>query len=163
MKKPVFVDTAAWLALLNKSDNLHEKAKGIRDKLVRERRQFLLTDYIIAEIANALSGIPFRKAAIQIITLIRSSANIKVVQVDREILDEAWRLYTERQDKEWSFTDCTSFVVMTRAFRRIKSRLEWPQRRLSSGCPSSRRERDRPFRSGQLCSYSGCSRSARPS
>lgn len=55
MKKPVFVDTAAWLALLNKSDTLHEKAKKIRNKLVKERRQFVLTDYVIVEIANALS------------------------------------------------------------------------------------------------------------
>jgi len=29
MKKPVFVDTAAWLALINKSDILHEKAKKL--------------------------------------------------------------------------------------------------------------------------------------
>ena len=112
MKKPVFVDTAAWLALLNKSDALHEKAKRIRNKLVRERRQFLLTDYIVVEIANALSRIPFRQTAVQIISLIQSSANTMVVRVDKEIFGEAWRLYSERLDKEWSFTDCTSFIVM---------------------------------------------------
>ena len=60
MKKPVFVDTAAWLALLNKSDTLHENAKRIRNKLVKERRQFLLTDYIVVEIANALSRVSFQ-------------------------------------------------------------------------------------------------------
>ena len=112
MKKPVFVDTAAWLALLNKSDVLHEKAKRIRNKLVRERRQFLLTDYIVVEIANALSRVPLRQTAVQIISLIQSSANTMVVRVDKEIFGEAWRLYSERLDKEWSFTDCTSFIVM---------------------------------------------------
>ena len=35
-----------------------------------------------------------------------------VVRVDKEIFGEAWRLYSERLDKEWSFTDCTSFIVM---------------------------------------------------
>jgi uncharacterized protein len=97
VKKPVFVDTAAWLALLNKSDTLHEKAKQIRDKLVRERRQFMLTDYVVVEIANALSRVPFRRAAVQIITLIQSSTNIRVVEVDKEILSEAWRLCREPQ------------------------------------------------------------------
>ena len=112
MKKPVFVDTAAWLALINKSDALHEKAKRIRNKLVRERGQFLLTDYIVVEIANALSRVPFRQTAVQIISLIQSSANTMVVRIDKEIFAEAWRLYSERLDKEWSFTDCTSFIVM---------------------------------------------------
>ena len=112
MKRPVFVDTAAWLALLNKSDALHEKAKRIRNKLVRERGQFLLTDYIVVEIANALSRVPFRQTAVQIISLIQSSANTMVVRIDEGIFAEAWRLYSERLDKEWSFTDCTSFIVM---------------------------------------------------
>jgi len=114
VKKPVFVDTAAWLALINKSDALHEKAKRIRNKLVRERGQFLLTDYIVVEIANALSRVPFRQTAVQIISLIQSSANTMVVRIDKEIFAEAWRLYSERLDKEWSFTDCTSFIVMNR-------------------------------------------------
>jgi predicted nucleic acid-binding protein len=114
VKKPVFVDTAAWLALLNKSDALHEKAKRVRNKLVKERGQFLLTDYIVVEIANSLSRVPFRQTAVQIISLIQSSANTMVVRVDEEIFGEAWRLYSERLDKEWSFTDCTSFIVMNR-------------------------------------------------
>jgi hypothetical protein len=114
VKKPVFVDTAAWLALINKSDALHEKAKRIRNKLVKERRQFLLTDYIVVEIANALSRVPFRQTAVQMISLIQSSANTMVVRVDKEVFGEAWRLYSERLDKEWSFTDCTSFIVMNR-------------------------------------------------
>jgi len=104
VKKPVFVDTAAWLALLNKSDALHEKAKRLRNKLVRERRQFLLTDYIIVGFANALSRVPFRQTAVQIISLMQSSANTMVVRVDKEIFGEAWRLYSEWLDKEWSFT-----------------------------------------------------------
>jgi predicted nucleic acid-binding protein len=112
VKKPIFVDTAAWLALINKSDILHKKAKQIRDRLIRERRQFLLTDYVIVEIANALSRIPFRKAAVQVISLIQSSRNISVVEIDKDIFIEAWNLYEERLDKEWSFTDCASFVVM---------------------------------------------------
>lgn len=39
---------------------------------------------------------------------------MKIVEVDKEIFAEGWRLYQERLDKDWSFTDCTSFVVMKR-------------------------------------------------
>jgi len=45
------------------------------------------------------------------------SKNIEIVEIDKEIYKEAWNLYSSRNDKEWSLTDCTSFIVMNR--RRI--------------------------------------------
>jgi len=32
--------------------------------------------------------------------------------VNEDIFEKAWDLYSSRKDKEWGFTDCTSFVVM---------------------------------------------------
>jgi predicted nucleic acid-binding protein len=110
----VFVDTSAWLALVNKSDIFHLKAKEIRDNLVKNKVKFVVTDYIIVEIANCLSRIPLRSAAIQLISFIKASEQIEIVPIGREIYDEAWDLYSRHQDKEWGFTDCTSFVVMNR-------------------------------------------------
>jgi len=114
MKKPVFVDTAAWLALINKSDILHEKAKKVRDRLLKNDSQLLVTDYVIVEIANALSKRQFRSTAIQLITFIQTSKSIQIVDIDKEIYSKSWELYCSRHDKEWSFTDCTSFMVMKR-------------------------------------------------
>jgi predicted nucleic acid-binding protein len=34
MKRKVFVDTSAWLALVNKSDAAHQKARKVRDALL---------------------------------------------------------------------------------------------------------------------------------
>jgi len=42
----VFVDTSAWIALINKSDVFHSKAKTIRDVLIKDKRQFFVTDYL---------------------------------------------------------------------------------------------------------------------
>ena len=55
MKRPVFVDTVAWLALLNKSDALHQKAKKERERLLKQQAPLLVTEYVLLEIANALS------------------------------------------------------------------------------------------------------------
>jgi hypothetical protein len=112
MKKRIFVDTAAWLALVNKSDSDHRKAKEIRDDLVRLQRQFVITNYVVVEVANALCKIPFREAAVKLVNSIQTAKNIQVVEIDREIYSEAWTLFCERPDKEWSLTDCASFVVM---------------------------------------------------
>lgn len=117
MKQTVFADTAAWLALINKSDTLHKKAKKVRDDLLNHNSQFVVTDYVVVEIANSLSRIPFRESAINLINSMTTSKNIEIIEVDKEIYKEALNLYSARTDKEWSLTDCTSFIIMNR--RRI--------------------------------------------
>jgi predicted nucleic acid-binding protein len=53
--KLVFVDTSAWLALVNKSDKFYEKAKSSLDNLMKQNAKFITTEYVIIEIGNCLS------------------------------------------------------------------------------------------------------------
>jgi predicted nucleic acid-binding protein len=78
--KLTFVDTSAWLALINKSDNFHEKAKFTRDNLMKQNSKFVVTDYVIAEIGNCLSRLNFRKAGIKLIENIRESEDIEIIK-----------------------------------------------------------------------------------
>lgn len=112
MKRKVFVDTSAWLALVNKSDAAHQKAKKVRDALLKDQIQFVVTNYVMVEIANALCRIPHRETAVKLINIIEMTENIQIVEIDKEIYKEAWRVYSTYLDKEWSLTDCTSFEVM---------------------------------------------------
>lgn len=114
MRRAVFVDTAAWLALVNKSDTLHLQSKKVRDGLQKQKTGLLTTDYVLVELANALSRIPFRETAVNLINSILSANDIEIVEIDRDIYQEAWNLYSSRMDKEWGLTDCTSFVAMSR-------------------------------------------------
>lgn len=108
----VFVDTAAWLALVNKTDEFHEKAKDVRKRLLEEEATFITTNQVIIEVANSLSKPRFRKAVVGLITSIWESENITVVKIEDEIYSRSWEMYKDRDDKEWSLTDCMSFVVM---------------------------------------------------
>jgi hypothetical protein len=38
---------------------------------------------------------------------------VSIIPASPSLLADGWTLYSERPDKEWSLTDCTSFVVMT--------------------------------------------------
>lgn len=114
MKQTVFVDTSAWLALINEADMDHVKAKTIRDKLLRSKKRFFVTNYIIVEIANSLCKTRWRSYAVKLINSIHETESIEVVELDKEISEEAWNMYSTRTDKEWSLTDCASFVVMKR-------------------------------------------------
>jgi predicted nucleic acid-binding protein len=37
---------------------------------------------------------------------------LKIIRLDKILFDAGWQLYKQRLDKEWSLTDCISFVVM---------------------------------------------------
>lgn len=43
---------------------------------------------------------------------LREDPSVVVVDASRELYERGVGLYAERQDKEWSLTDCISFVVM---------------------------------------------------
>jgi len=43
-----------------------------------------------------------------------SSRITRVIKVNDEAFKDAWRLFKKFKDKLWSFTDCTSFVLMER-------------------------------------------------
>ncbi len=85
MKHAVFADTAAWLALINKSDALHAKAGKIRKGLLHDNTRLIVTDYVIVEIANALSRVPFRAVAVRLIDSIKTSRDIEIIDVDKEV------------------------------------------------------------------------------
>ncbi|MCL4492928.1 MAG: PIN domain-containing protein [Nitrospirae bacterium] len=54
----------------------------------------------------------WRSHAVKLVDSIRATDSIEVVEIDKEILDAAWDMYSTRTDKEWSLSDCVSFVVM---------------------------------------------------
>jgi uncharacterized protein len=112
MKRKIFVDTSAWLALVNKSDAAHQKARKVRDTLLKDHIEFVVTNYVMVEIANALCKAPHRETAVKLINFIEMTENIQIVEIDKEIYKEVWRVYSTYMDKEWSLTDCTSFEVM---------------------------------------------------
>lgn len=39
---------------------------------------------------------------------------LQIVPVNQALFDQGWVLYKQRPDKDWSLTDCISFVVMMR-------------------------------------------------
>ena len=104
-----FIDTSYVLALVNTKDHYHplaeELAQRVRDKLV-------ITEAILVEIGNSLSRLQWRSLAVATLHAIVEDPNIEVVPVDSALIERALKFYTERVDKEWSMTDCISFLVM---------------------------------------------------
>jgi uncharacterized protein len=108
----VFVDTSGLYALVEKKDSYHVAAREVVEKLVRARKALVATDYIVAEtlnLANARSG---AHVAIRILDLLEQSAGIRVEWIGSVRFDSTKAFFRKHSDHGYSFTDCSSFVVM---------------------------------------------------
>ena len=108
---PVFADTAFYIALVNERDALHGRATDLSREL---HRQAVTTEYVLLEVANYLSRTADRPALIALLGDIEADPNSLVVPSGPELFAEGKALFAQRLDKEWSLTDCISFVVMRR-------------------------------------------------
>jgi hypothetical protein len=111
--KPIFLDTAYINALVNRRDQWHDVAARWEQRLARERRQLVTTEFILVEIADGLAAPRFRGHALQIITTLQASSLVEIIPVSSQLFYAALSLYRSRIDKEWGLTDCASFVVMS--------------------------------------------------
>jgi predicted nucleic acid-binding protein len=104
------LDTAFIQAFLDKHDSYYRQAVAFEPR-VRSAREVWVTEAVLIEVANALSGIN-RIGAAEFISSCYRTPNMRVVTVDTPLLTHALDVYQSRQDKTWSLTDCISFVVM---------------------------------------------------
>lgn len=109
----VFIDTAGWVALIYRHDDYHQRAKHVYVSLEQMKR--MTTDAVLIETCNMFSKTPLRPLAIARIEKIREAEKLGVLEVTHvteALIDRGWELFQRRPDKDWSLTDCISFVLM---------------------------------------------------
>ena len=111
-REKVFIDTAAFIGILVDKDENHKSAIKVMSDLRAKKARLFTTEAVLFELANALSAIEFRERVVSFIDTLRRLASVEIVPANAELFEKALRLYRERPDKEWSLTDCASFIVM---------------------------------------------------
>ncbi|MBI3658952.1 type II toxin-antitoxin system VapC family toxin [Candidatus Acetothermia bacterium] len=115
MSYSILVDTSAFHALQNTGDVAeHETARAVAERLQADRTLLVTTDYILDETYTLLRSVLGHKPAVAFGKEIQRGG-IEIVQLDPPIQEEAWDIFERYSDKNFSYTDCTSFVVMRRA------------------------------------------------
>lgn len=110
----IFADTAGWGHLVDPTQAYHNRAATIYRRARQHGHTFITTNYILTEVVALLIS-PLRIPRSKIIAFIvglKTSPHVNIVHVDPTLDAQAWQLFTERLDKEWSLVDCASFVVM---------------------------------------------------
>lgn len=108
----LFVDTAAWLALNDKTDQHHKEALLKASEIKESRVELVTSEYVFDE---AITLIRYRVSHYSAVIFGESMLNssiVKVLDVANKDRLKAWKLFKKYKDKELSFTDCTSFVLM---------------------------------------------------
>ena len=106
---PVFVDTSYYLALFNRNDTWHGRALAWQKS---RERPLLLTEFVLVELGNAFSRGGARSQFPDLVLTLRADPAVTIAPAGSMLLDRGLRLFAERPDKDWSLTDCISFVVM---------------------------------------------------
>lgn len=110
--KWTFVDTVYWVAIVRPRDEWKEPAKRAKERL--GETLLATTDEVLCEFLAALSrgGPSLRRAAAKMVRAILANPNVKVVPQTRDGFLKGVDRYQQREDKEYSLTDCVSMNVM---------------------------------------------------
>lgn len=107
----LFVDTSAWFAFANRVDPDHEP---VAQAFATFRGRLLTSNFVFDETVTLCLHRLGHKAAVAVGGTLRQAAHVDLVRVDAQDEAVAWDLFGKRRDKRYSFTDCTSFVLMRR-------------------------------------------------
>jgi hypothetical protein len=107
--RTVFADAFYFVARLNRRDQHHERVIAFSRNF---RARLVTTDWVLMEVADALAKSECRSRVREFVLHLRQSSGSEVVPASRESLEKALEMYHEHGDKEWTLTDCVSFVVM---------------------------------------------------
>ena len=110
--RQIFVDTAAWVAAADSKDAAGSAVREARDQWLSSGGYLTTTDYVIDE---TLTTIRFRlslDAAEAWWRQIDNSTRLRIELIDEMRRERARTLFFRYRDKEFSFTDCCSFVLM---------------------------------------------------
>jgi len=105
----LFADTFYFLALLSPSDKASQRARAIT---ANQRSRLVTTAWVLTELANALCKREARAGFLETLRALRSDPTAVIVGPEQRWFDAGLDLYSARPDKDWSLTDCISFVVM---------------------------------------------------
>lgn len=108
----VFADAGYWIALFNPRDALHNKA--LVASMATQAQLIVTSQMVLAGFLNhyASMGSQFRQRAVEVVENLQAASEVCIVPQTNEQFTNALSFYAQRQDKEWGFVDCTSFLIM---------------------------------------------------
>jgi predicted nucleic acid-binding protein len=108
----IFVDTSAFLAVLDGSDNNYTKAKPFWEKIIKSNDILLCHNYILVE----ASALILRRLGMEAVRVFEQDIIpvLRILWVTKEIHSAAVSAHLMAGRRTLSLVDCVSFEVMRR-------------------------------------------------
>ena len=106
--KSAFADTFFYLALLRENDPAHRRALAF----VQGNQAIITTEFILLELGNACARSEDHADFLTLVAGMRASSRVQIIPLESLLMKRGMELMAARPDKDWSLTDCISFVVM---------------------------------------------------
>jgi predicted nucleic acid-binding protein len=107
----IFVDTGGWFASVVPSDRDHARATAWLDA---NTEPLVTSDYVLDEVLTLLRARGHADLALTMGQDLIDQRTAALYHLDELDIRRAWDVFRQYADKQWSFTDCSSKVVMER-------------------------------------------------
>lgn len=108
-----FGDSGWFLAIHNKKDIHHKEALEILQKIIEKKIKVYTSDYVVDEaVTLALARTRSYGVGVALGDGILRSKYIKLIKISEDNFQDAWGFFKEHKHKFYSFTDCTTFILM---------------------------------------------------
>lgn len=110
--KTVFADSFYFFALANPNDASHAKSHAFTNGYTG---RLVTTGWILSEVGDGWAKpARHRPYLSQLNAELLTNPMVQLVPCTDQLLRDGIRFYDQHADKEWSLTDCISFMVMRR-------------------------------------------------
>jgi predicted nucleic acid-binding protein len=108
----LFVDTGAWLAVIDPKDQYHRPAQAFYREAIRDAARFVTTNLVIAETYTLVRRRMGHEQAIRFLELTGDSHRLVKIWSSAELEAEAESMLRTYDDQRISYVDAVSFAVM---------------------------------------------------
>lgn len=110
-----FVDTGGWIAVVVELDEYHDLGVLHYEEIINRQARLFTSDYVLDETVTRIRYDVSHTTAVSFLDLIREAerlGSLNVLRVDNAVWQAAEAIFRQYHDQEFSFTDCTSFVLV---------------------------------------------------
>jgi uncharacterized protein len=107
----VFADSFYFFAVSKTRDPAHARAAAFTRSF---SGRFVVTGWIVTELGDGMCQPSRHPVFTRLAQQLRTDPAVHFIPCDDALMAEGIDLFEQRPDKEWSLTDCISFIVMKR-------------------------------------------------
>lgn len=104
-----FADTSYWVAFHRRREAHHEAARAL---WLADAGPVVTSELVLGETWTLMRRRESHAVAVRFLDLVHASPRVSVYSVDADTVERAWEWLRRRDEREYSFVDATSFILM---------------------------------------------------